>query len=137
MKRIIPILVLIGFIFNNFLCQFVENIDGRLVKELLNPKNGGINGEDTFQLMWSYYGMMIDIRNMIKDGNKQVYQYVYNLYHNGGPEVFKTEFNYTLVQERYNWDDRVFQEFYGILYKARKVWNNILWKMSQIKNERK
>lgn len=130
------IIVLICLIFNLCSGQFVENIDGRLVKELLCPKNGGVNGEDTFQLMWSYYGMMIDIRNMLRDGNEHVYRYVYNLYNKGGPEVFRTEFNYSLVRERYHWNDEALQDFHKIFHKARKVWNNILWEMSQKDKEK-
>ena len=132
MTAFIFISTLIFLIFDICLGQFVENIDGRLVKELLDPKDGGISGEDTFQLMWSYYGMMIDIKNMIKDGNQHVYRYVYNLYHSGGPAVFKTEFNYTLLQVRYNWGHEAVEDFFGLLYKAKKVWNTILWEMSQI-----
>lgn len=137
MKIVILIIILISLIFNIFLGQFVENIDERLIKELLNPTKGGISGDNTVRLMWSYYGMMIDIKNMLKDDNKHVYQYVYNLYHNGGPQVFNTKFNYTLVQERYNWDNEALQEFHGIFYKAKKLWNNILWIMSQIKKRQK
>lgn len=133
MKIIILVIILTSLIFNILLCQFVENIDERLVKELLDPRSGG---EDTFKLMWSYYGMMIDMKNMINDSNEHVQQYIYNLYRKGGPEVFKTEFNYTLVQKRYNWNQEALQDFQGIFYKAKKVWNTILLEMSQIKKDK-
>jgi hypothetical protein len=119
-------LVLILFHFEILISEantFVENYDQRILNELKHPIS--INGAHLYQSMLQYYSNLLDILNMLKNGNLKVRDYVSGIVKDGGLKLLKYNYNMTKLALTFGWGGYQTEDFKTVFIGIKHLWNNI------------